>query len=340
MAAQDTGGAIRGAVRARLLLGHRARAGAQAGRMRQQGRMWLLWPSGEPLPRWSSRSLRSSAASAAAHALAVGEEQRRRAVDAELAAELEHLVDRVGAARRRVRAPSACGAAASSSQALARSGEHHTACEWSAFSRPDHRVHEDVDRDVVDLRERAARTAGTPGSTGSENIASTRLPLPRCTFTARSSGSDSNLIAFSLRSRSSVRSRSVRSVVDVAVDARSVAGGVGVDDAAAALALRKRTSHRPGTGAGCDALDLRAAELGLERLADLRLVGERGGAQRDSSRARIVRISSSPGASGCSLGPAGGRSGSIRRCAAAPRAALSRAEQPEQRRRPWCPSRV
>ena len=150
-----------------------------------------------------------SAAQAAADALAVGEEQRRRAVDAELAAELEHLVDRVGAARPPLPAPWAA-ARASSSQALARSGEHHTACEWSAFSRPDHRVHEDIDGDVVDLAAASARTAGTPGSTGSENIASTRLPLPRWIFTAWSSGSDSNLIAFSLRSRSSVRSRSVR----------------------------------------------------------------------------------------------------------------------------------
>ena len=41
------------------------------------------------------------------------------------------------------------------SHALARSGEHHTAREWSAFSGPDHGVHEDVDRDVVELGEHA-----------------------------------------------------------------------------------------------------------------------------------------------------------------------------------------
>ena len=49
--AQDTGGAIRGAVRADFFWGSGAEAGALAGRMRQPGRMWLLWPRGEPLPR-------------------------------------------------------------------------------------------------------------------------------------------------------------------------------------------------------------------------------------------------------------------------------------------------
>ena len=51
MAAQDTGGAIRGVVRADFYWGTGAEAGAAAGRMRQQGRMWLLWPRGEPPPR-------------------------------------------------------------------------------------------------------------------------------------------------------------------------------------------------------------------------------------------------------------------------------------------------
>src|ERR671915_458965 len=50
MAAQDTGGAIRGVVRADFFWGTGADAGALAGRMRQQGKMWLLWPTGEPLP--------------------------------------------------------------------------------------------------------------------------------------------------------------------------------------------------------------------------------------------------------------------------------------------------
>jgi len=49
--AQDTGGAIRGAVRADFFWGSGDEAGEIAGRMRQQGRMWLLWPRGEPLPR-------------------------------------------------------------------------------------------------------------------------------------------------------------------------------------------------------------------------------------------------------------------------------------------------
>ena len=51
MAAQDTGGAIRGAVRADFYWGTGAEAGAMAGRMRQQGRMWLLWPRGEAPPK-------------------------------------------------------------------------------------------------------------------------------------------------------------------------------------------------------------------------------------------------------------------------------------------------
>jgi len=48
--AQDTGGAIRGAVRADFFWGTGAEAGRQAGRMRQEGRMWLLWPKDAPLP--------------------------------------------------------------------------------------------------------------------------------------------------------------------------------------------------------------------------------------------------------------------------------------------------
>ena len=51
MAAQDTGGAIRGAVRADFYFGTGAEAGVAAGRMRQQGKMWLMWPRGEPPPR-------------------------------------------------------------------------------------------------------------------------------------------------------------------------------------------------------------------------------------------------------------------------------------------------
>jgi membrane-bound lytic murein transglycosylase A len=51
MAAQDTGGAIRGVVRGDFYWGTGADAGALAGRMRQQGSLWLLWPRGEPPPR-------------------------------------------------------------------------------------------------------------------------------------------------------------------------------------------------------------------------------------------------------------------------------------------------
>jgi membrane-bound lytic murein transglycosylase A len=50
MVAQDTGSAIRGVVRADYFWGFGTEAGEQAGRMKQPGRMWLLWPKGEPLP--------------------------------------------------------------------------------------------------------------------------------------------------------------------------------------------------------------------------------------------------------------------------------------------------
>ena len=50
-AAHDTGGAIRGAVRADFFWGTGEAAGALAGRMRQQGSLWLLWPRGEALPK-------------------------------------------------------------------------------------------------------------------------------------------------------------------------------------------------------------------------------------------------------------------------------------------------
>ena len=44
--AQDTGGAIRNPVRADFFWGFGSEAGVQAGRMRQQGRMWVLLPKG------------------------------------------------------------------------------------------------------------------------------------------------------------------------------------------------------------------------------------------------------------------------------------------------------
>ena len=46
MLAQDTGGAIRGVVRADFFWGFGNEAGAQAGRMKQQGQMWILLPPG------------------------------------------------------------------------------------------------------------------------------------------------------------------------------------------------------------------------------------------------------------------------------------------------------
>ena len=51
MLAQDTGGAIRGAVRADFFWGFGEAAGAQAGRMRQSARMWVLLPRDYPVPK-------------------------------------------------------------------------------------------------------------------------------------------------------------------------------------------------------------------------------------------------------------------------------------------------
>ncbi|MEO7560892.1 MAG: MltA domain-containing protein [Nitrosospira sp.] len=46
MVAQDTGGAIKGSVRADFFWGFGPQAGDQAGKMRQSGRMWVLMPTG------------------------------------------------------------------------------------------------------------------------------------------------------------------------------------------------------------------------------------------------------------------------------------------------------
>ena len=48
--AQDTGGAIRGAVRADFFWGFGEEAATLAGRMRQSGKMWVMLPNGYPLP--------------------------------------------------------------------------------------------------------------------------------------------------------------------------------------------------------------------------------------------------------------------------------------------------
>lgn len=51
MLAQDTGGAIRGPQRADFFWGFGDDAGREAGRMRQSGELWLLWPNGQEPPR-------------------------------------------------------------------------------------------------------------------------------------------------------------------------------------------------------------------------------------------------------------------------------------------------
>jgi membrane-bound lytic murein transglycosylase A len=50
VAAQDTGGAIVGEVRADLFWGTGDDAGELAGNMKQEGQIWMLWPKGTPLP--------------------------------------------------------------------------------------------------------------------------------------------------------------------------------------------------------------------------------------------------------------------------------------------------
>ena len=50
MFAQDTGSAIKGGVRADFFWGFGDAAGAQAGKMRQAGRMWVLLPKGYKPP--------------------------------------------------------------------------------------------------------------------------------------------------------------------------------------------------------------------------------------------------------------------------------------------------
>jgi peptidoglycan lytic transglycosylase A len=58
MAAQDTGGAINGGVRADFFWGFGDDAGAQAGKMRQAGRMWVLYPKGFAPPPKAARPAR------------------------------------------------------------------------------------------------------------------------------------------------------------------------------------------------------------------------------------------------------------------------------------------
>ncbi|MEN6585104.1 MAG: 3D domain-containing protein, partial [Sulfuricella sp.] len=51
MLAQDTGGAIRGVVRADFFWGFGNDAGKYAGSMKQAGKMWVLLPKDYPLPQ-------------------------------------------------------------------------------------------------------------------------------------------------------------------------------------------------------------------------------------------------------------------------------------------------
>jgi len=48
--AQDTGGAIRGPLRVDFFWGFGEQAAREAGRMKQEGRLWVLWPKEAPLP--------------------------------------------------------------------------------------------------------------------------------------------------------------------------------------------------------------------------------------------------------------------------------------------------
>ena len=49
--AQDTGGAIRGPLRVDFFWGFGEQAAREAGRMKQEGRLWVLWPKEAPLSR-------------------------------------------------------------------------------------------------------------------------------------------------------------------------------------------------------------------------------------------------------------------------------------------------
>ena len=133
MAAHDTGGAIRGVVRADFFWGTGPEAGAPGRAHAPAGQAVAAVAYRRAVAELVQQVLEVVGGEAAAQPLAVGEEQRRRAVDAEPVADLDQLVHRVGAARPRFRHLRALRRAASSSQALARSGEHHTAREWSAF---------------------------------------------------------------------------------------------------------------------------------------------------------------------------------------------------------------
>ncbi|HZW26797.1 MAG TPA: MltA domain-containing protein [Gallionella sp.] len=62
MLAQDTGGAIKGAVRADFFWGYGDEAGAMAGKMKQKGEMWVLLPKGMALPEPPPRVVQPASA--------------------------------------------------------------------------------------------------------------------------------------------------------------------------------------------------------------------------------------------------------------------------------------
>lgn len=68
--AQDTGGAIRGAVRADYFFGDGPQAATQARRMKERGQLWLLLPRGLKVAAASAQAVRTRGASAATQNLA------------------------------------------------------------------------------------------------------------------------------------------------------------------------------------------------------------------------------------------------------------------------------
>jgi hypothetical protein len=164
----------------------------------------------------------------------------------------------------------------------------------------DHRVHEDVDRHVVDLRERALelaarRTIGI-GEHRQHALAVAALDLDRQVERQRLELDRVQLAQALLGKVAEIGAR----VVDLALD-HEVAARVDVDDLHAllgAVAHLVEAGHRP----GLDAVD-RHAELRLERPAQRRLVGQRGRGEDERGRAEDQgqedsvqhRFSSSPG---------------------------------------------
>jgi membrane-bound lytic murein transglycosylase A len=57
--AQDTGGAIRGAVRADYFFGNGQQAATQARRMKERGQLWILLPRGLPVASASAGGIRT-----------------------------------------------------------------------------------------------------------------------------------------------------------------------------------------------------------------------------------------------------------------------------------------